>query len=161
MGGREMIGEGLRPLPVVNAQEGVVGEGEADPRGGELAAQPAMPVTIELKAKRTPSWHGQIDQAQLGVDEVEVVMQAFAAVQPQKGVMCALVVPGPIAGAGFHRRNDMHLAGMVAAGASTLATMSSLRMWFLAMCSMVTPAALANSAARLRTRSRSGSANRG
>src|SRR5258708_1946276 len=35
------------------------------------------------------------------------------------------------------------------------------RMWFLVMCSMVMPAALANSAARSRTRSRSGSANRG
>src|ERR1700731_1291941 len=41
--------------------------------------------------------------------------------------------------------------------ASVLATTSSLRMCFLAMCSMVTPAALANSAARSRTRSRSGS----
>src|SRR5439155_2067155 len=36
--------------------------------------------------------------------------------------------------------------------ASTLATMSSLRRWLLAMCSMVTPVVLANSVARSRTR---------
>jgi hypothetical protein len=48
IGGRQVIGEGLRPLPVIDVQEGVVGEGEADPGGGELAGQPAMSVAIEL-----------------------------------------------------------------------------------------------------------------
>src|SRR6202045_3840153 len=42
--------------------------------------------------------------------------------------------------------------GRSARTTSTLATTSSLRMWFLAMCSMAMPAALANSAARSRTR---------
>ena len=37
-----------------------------------------MSVAIELQAERAPSRHAQIDQAQLGVDEVEVIMQAFA-----------------------------------------------------------------------------------
>ena len=40
-GGRQVIGEGLRPLPVIDVQEGVVGKGEADLGGGELAGQPA------------------------------------------------------------------------------------------------------------------------
>src|SRR6201997_968092 len=35
--GREAIGKGLRALPVVDAQEGVVGKGETDPGGNELA----------------------------------------------------------------------------------------------------------------------------
>ncbi len=53
--GREAIGKGLRALPIVDAQESVVGQGETDPGGGELAGQPAMPVAIELEAERTPS----------------------------------------------------------------------------------------------------------
>src|SRR5262249_17264801 len=76
--------------------------------------QPAMSVAIELQAERAPSRHAQIDQAQLGVDEVEVIMQAFAAVRPQEGAMRAFVVPGLVAVTGFHRRDDMHQAGIVA-----------------------------------------------
>ena len=72
-GGRELIGQGLRPLPVVDAHKSVVGKREADPCGGELAGQPAVPVAIELQAERTPGRDAQIDQAQLGVDEVEVI----------------------------------------------------------------------------------------
>jgi hypothetical protein len=119
-GGRELIGQGLRPLPVVDAQKRVVSEGEADAGGGELARQPAMAIAIELQAKRTPSRHAQINQAEFSVDEVEVVMQTFAAVRPQEGAMGAFVVPGLIAVAGFHCRDDMHQAGMVAAAGEHL-----------------------------------------
>ena len=92
--GREGIGEGLRARPVVDAQEGVVGKGETDPGRGELASQPAMSVAIELETERAPSRHPQIDQAQLGVHEVEVVVQAFAGIRPQEGAMRVLVMPG-------------------------------------------------------------------
>ena len=61
--GREGVGEGLRALPVVDAQKGVVGKGETDAGGGELAGQPAMPIAIELQTERTPGRHAQIDQA--------------------------------------------------------------------------------------------------
>jgi hypothetical protein len=37
-GRREMIGETLRPLPVVDTHKGVVGKGEADPGSNKLAA---------------------------------------------------------------------------------------------------------------------------
>ena len=37
--GREGVGEGLRAFPVVDAQKGVVGKGETDAGGGELAGQ--------------------------------------------------------------------------------------------------------------------------
>ena len=110
-----MVGQGLRPLPVVDAQKGVVGKLEADPGGGELAGQPAMSVAIELQAERTPSRDAQIDQAQLGVDEVEVIMQAFTGSRAQESAMGLLAVPGLVGGTGFHRRDDMHQAGMVAA----------------------------------------------
>src|ERR1700680_2677620 len=112
--GREGVGEGLRALPVVDAQKGVVGKGETDAGGGELAGQPAMPIAIELQTERAPGRHAQIDQAQLGVDEVEVVMQAFAGIWPQEGAMRVLVMPGLVGVAGFHRRDDMHQAGTVA-----------------------------------------------
>jgi len=46
------------------------------------------------------------------VHEVEVVMQAFAGIRPQEGAMRLLVVPGLVGVAGFHRRDDMHQAGM-------------------------------------------------
>jgi hypothetical protein len=51
------------------------------------AGQPTVSVAIELEAEWTPSRHPQIDQAQLGVHEVEVVMQAFAGIRPQEGAM--------------------------------------------------------------------------
>ena len=73
-GGRKVIGEGLRPLPVIDVQKGVVDEGEGNPGGGELARQPAMPVAIELEAERAPSRYAQIDQPQLSVNEVEVIV---------------------------------------------------------------------------------------
>ena len=64
--------------------------------------------------------HAQIDQAQLGVHEVEVVMEAFAGIRPQEGAVRLLVVPGLVAVAGFHCRDDMDQAGMVAAGGKHL-----------------------------------------
>jgi len=119
-GGREVVGQGLRAMPVVNARKGVVGKLEADPGGGELAGQPAMAVAIELQAERTPSRHAHIDQAQLGVDEVEVIMQAFTSSRAQESAIGLLAVPGLVGGTGFHRRDDMHPAGMVAAARQDL-----------------------------------------
>src|SRR6201987_1507888 len=85
------------------------------PAAVSLAGNPAMPVAIKLEAERTPCRHAQIDQAQFGVDEVEVVVQAFAGIRPQEGAMRLFVVPGLVGVAGFHRRDDMDQAGMVAA----------------------------------------------
>src|SRR5215831_7832092 len=82
--GRELIGQGLRPLPVVDAHKGIVGKREADPDGGEFSGQPAVSVAIELQAEGTPSRHAQIHQAELGVDEVEVIMQAFTGSRAQE-----------------------------------------------------------------------------
>ena len=74
-----------------------------------------MPVAIELQAERAPGRHAQIDQPQLGINEIEVVMQAFAGVRPQEGAMRLLIVPRLVGVTGFHRRDDMHQAGTVAA----------------------------------------------
>ena len=75
--------------------------------------------------------------------------------------MRVLVMPGLVGVAGFHRRDDMHQAGTVATDDKHPGDDVLLADVVLGMCSMVMPAALANSAARSRTRSRSGSANRG
>ena len=47
-------------------------------------------------------------------------MEAFAGIRPQEGAVRLLVVPGFVAVAGFHRRDDMDQAGMVAAGGKHL-----------------------------------------
>jgi hypothetical protein len=73
-----------------------------------------MAIAIEPQTERAPGRHAQIDQAQLGVDEVEVIMQASAGIRPQGGAMRVLVMPGLVGVAGFHRRDDVHQAGTVA-----------------------------------------------
>ena len=52
--GRELIGQRLRPLPVVDAHKGIVGQREADPGDGEFSGQPAVSVAIQLQAEWTP-----------------------------------------------------------------------------------------------------------
>jgi len=47
-------------------------------------------------------------------------MEAFAGIRPQEGAVRLLVVPGLVAVAGFHCRDDMDQAGMVAAGGKHL-----------------------------------------
>src|SRR5215831_18089009 len=60
--GRELIGQRLRRLPVVDAHKGVVGKRKADPGGGEFSGKPTVPIAIELQAEWTPGRHAQIDQ---------------------------------------------------------------------------------------------------
>src|SRR6516165_712255 len=67
------------------------------------------------QAERTPGRDAQIDQAQLGVDEVEVIMQALTGSRAQESAVGLLAVPGLVGGTGFHCRDDMDQAGMVAA----------------------------------------------
>ena len=102
--GREGVGHGLGTRPIVDPHEGVVGHGVADAVGGQLAGQPVVAVAVELQAERRPGRDAQIDQAQLGIHEIEIVVQALAAVRPDEGLVRLLVVPGFIGVAGFHRR---------------------------------------------------------
>ena len=84
------------------------------PCARQLARQPAVAVAVELQAERRPGRHAQIDQAEFGVHEVEVVVQALAAVRPDEGLVRLLVVPGLVGVAGFHGRDDVHQARDVA-----------------------------------------------
>ena len=112
--GRKSVGERLRTRPVVDVDKGVVGGGESDAFRGKLAREPAVAIAIELQAERCPGRHPQIDQSEIGIHEVEIVVQALAAIGPHIGLVGGLVVPGLIGIAGFHRRNDMDEAGMIA-----------------------------------------------
>src|ERR1700751_6144701 len=71
-----------------------------------------MSVAIELQAERTPSRDAQIDQDQLGVDEVEEIMQAFTGSRAQESAMGLLAVPGLGGGTDFLLREGIHRAGM-------------------------------------------------
>jgi hypothetical protein len=59
---RYRVSQGLRALPIGEADDGVVGHQAVDAGGGELAGQPVVAVAVELEAKRTSSRHSQIDQ---------------------------------------------------------------------------------------------------
>jgi len=113
--GRKDVRQLLGAHPVVDAHEGVVGRREGDAFRRQLARQPAVAIAIELQAERGPGRHSQIDQPEIGIHEVEIVVQALAAVRAQIGLVRPLVVPRLVGVAGFHRRNDMDQAGMVAA----------------------------------------------
>jgi hypothetical protein len=105
---REAVGQGLRTRPIGDPHERVVGHGVADTCGGQLARQPVVAVAVELQAERCPGGDAQIDQAETAIHEIEIVMQALAAVRPDEGLVALLVVPGFIGIAGFHCRYHMH-----------------------------------------------------
>ena len=74
-----------------------------------------MAVAVELQTERRPGGDAQVDQPEMGVHEVEIVVQALAAVRPDEGLVRLLVVPGLIGVAGFHGRDDVYQPGTVAA----------------------------------------------
>ena len=76
--GFEAVGQLLGTCKIVDADKAVVGHGKADPMGGELACQPGMAVAVELELEGAPGRDPEITQTQRGIEEVEVVVQAFA-----------------------------------------------------------------------------------
>src|SRR4029077_14472037 len=114
MVGRQPVGQILSALPVIDTNEGIVGGGEADAFCCQSTRQPAVTVAVELQAERCPCRHPQIDQAKLGIDEIEIVVETLAAVWPHEGLVRRLVVPRLVSAARLHRRDDMHQAGVFA-----------------------------------------------
>ena len=74
-----------------------------------------MFVEIELQAEGSPGRNAQITEAELLVDEIDVIVQAAAGVVLEKVDVGPLVVPRPEGGAGFHGGEDVDDAGMLAA----------------------------------------------
>ncbi|MPZ36401.1 MAG: hypothetical protein GEV13_36555 [Rhodospirillales bacterium] len=112
--GRELVGQSLGTRPVVEAHEGVVGRGEADAVRRQAARQPAMAIAVELQAKRRPGRDPQINQPELAIHEVEIVVQALAAIGPQVRLVGRLVVPRLVRVARLHRRDDVDQARVIA-----------------------------------------------
>ena len=113
--GIETVGKALGFQRIGERQEGVVGGVEADAGLRQLLCQPAVAVEVDLQAKRRPGRHPQVAQAELRVDEVEVVVQTPAGDRLEEILTARLVVPGAIGGAGFHGREDVHQSGVMAA----------------------------------------------
>ena len=114
-GGIEAVRQALGLGRIGKVQEGVVGAVERDAGRRQLSRQPTVAVEVHLQAKRRPGRHPHITQAELRIDEVEVVVQALAADRFEEGLAARLVVPGTIGGAGLHGGEDVHQPGMIAA----------------------------------------------
>ena len=113
--GLERIRKRLCPPPVIDPHKGIVGKGKADAGASESPRQPAVSVAIELQPEGTPCRHAQVTQPDLAIDEVKVVVEALAGVGLKGGLAARFVVPGPVAVASFHRRDDVHQSRMIAA----------------------------------------------
>ena len=111
--GLEGVGELLRGPPALDAYEGVVREGGLDALGFGLAGQPAVVLAVKLKPKGPPGRYPQIAQPHHWVQEV--VVQAFARLGLEEGLVACVVVPGLVAPAGLHRRDDVHQPRMIPA----------------------------------------------
>jgi hypothetical protein len=109
----QVVGQFLRPAEVFQGHKTGVHHGRVNAVPGQVCCQVVMAVEIDLKTKRRPGWNAKIAQSQLGVDEIEVIMQAFPVVKLEKGFVGVLVMPGRKAGAGFHGRKDVDQTGMV------------------------------------------------
>jgi len=108
----DVVGQLLRFLNVFDAHKTVVEHSRIDAFAGQLSRQLVVAVEIELETKWRPRRHSEIAQAKLGINEIEVVMQAFAAVVFEECFVGGLVMPGLIARTGLHGREYMHKAGM-------------------------------------------------
>lgn len=104
--GVEPIGDRLDPSGLGDPQEGAIGNLEDDAGLAQLLGQPGMSVEVNLEAKRRPSGHARVGQAEVLVDEVEVVVQALTRVGLELNTMGGLVVPGVERRAKLHGRED-------------------------------------------------------
>ena len=80
--------------PICQGGEGIVQQRVADLLAVQLSRQPVVPVAVELQTKGTPSGYPHLAEPQIFVEEVEIVVQAFAVVVPQIGPATVLVVHG-------------------------------------------------------------------
>jgi hypothetical protein len=108
--GVEGVGELLGPQGIGEAEEGIVGHREVDPGSAQLLGEPGVAVEVDLQTKWCPGGHSHVAQAEVCVDEVEVVVQALAARGLEQRLALGFVEPGPVGGAGLHGGEDMHQA---------------------------------------------------
>lgn len=112
--GFQPVGDPLGQLEVLDLDERVVDEPVADLQPVQPRGQPGVPVEAELQAEGSPPRHSQVAQPQVGVDEVEVVVEALAAAGPEERISRAPVLPDFEGGAGFEGAEDVHQPRMAA-----------------------------------------------
>ena len=109
------VGDLLRPLPVGDVSEGVVGHPVIDSELTQLPRQPVMAIQADLQTAGQPWRHPHVTQTEFFVDEVEVIVQAFAVVGNQVSLSGLFVVPWLVCRAGLHRREDAHQSRVLSA----------------------------------------------
>src|SRR5262249_35906517 len=108
-----LIRQTLRLLPIGDVAERIIEQSIVDVMPAQLPRQPVMAVEINLQTEGTPRRNANIAQAQLFVDEVEVVVQALAVSGAQERLPTFLVVPGLVGATRLHGREDAHQARVI------------------------------------------------
>lgn len=76
--GIQPVGKGLRLFRVGDKEEGSISHLEGYAGFFQFPHQPAMAIEVDLQAEGRPGWHPNVTEAEVLVDKVEVVMEAFA-----------------------------------------------------------------------------------
>jgi len=92
----EFVGHLLCAVEVIDVRESVVEHREANALTLKARSEPVVSIEVELKAKRCPRGNTQVTKTQIGIDEVEVVVQALAGAGFEKRAASLLAVPWPI-----------------------------------------------------------------
>ena len=111
--GVDVIGQCLRLVKVLDAHKTVVEHCRMDAFFAQLGRHLVVAVEIELKTKWRPGGYSEVTKAKRGIDEIEVIVQAFATVVFEEGLVRIFVMPGFIAHTGLHCRKNMYQAGML------------------------------------------------
>ena len=110
---RKLIRQFLRTPPVVDRRERVVHLHETDAFRSKLGRQPVVAIAVELQPEWRPRRHTQIAQAEVLVDEIEIVVEALAVFVLQCSLVGRLVVPRVKRCTWLHCGKDMHETGRV------------------------------------------------
>lgn len=111
----KLVGQCLGQLPVSDHCKSIVEHAKVDLAFAQGRRQRIVTVEIKLQPKRRPGGHAQVTQAKVFIDKIKIVVQAFARIRFKKSAASRFIVPGLIAGAGFHGRKDVNQALVVTA----------------------------------------------
>ena len=95
-------------LEVVDGQEGVLVAHIADAGLVELAGQPFPAVDVDLDLVGDPALDAHVHEAELGVDQVHVVVQALALAPGHLDAVGLVALADLEAHAGLHRADEAH-----------------------------------------------------
>jgi len=87
---RELVGNGLRPLAILNADKGVFHFLILHPSAVELAREPFVPVEVDLDGKRHPGRDANMHEAQRRVHEIEVQSQTPGSTGDEVGLVVSV-----------------------------------------------------------------------